>query len=211
MKKITLYLFILTILVNSTTAYSKPPISEYTEIPQGLLLDHKENVNTNYSNDIFSSLEDNSIASTLSMNDIIEKFNQKKYIEIKDDVKAKAEQGTILAAKMLGIMYKEGYGMEVNSAEALKWLSKAAEASDPEAQQHLGLMYYKGDSINKNIAEALKWLKIASLIVEDEVLKESILKNYKTVLISANRRQKLTAAEKVKKWLEENNKGSLLE
>lgn len=212
MKNSKLFIFTL-FLILSSTANAKPPISEYTNIPKGLLLEHEITNPNQYGENInsLSNSDEKFISSSISMNEVLEKFKQGKYVEIKDEVKAKAEENTIVAARLLGMMYKYGYGMDINHNEALKWLSKAAESMDAEAQQHLALMYFKGEVVNKNIAEALKWLKISSLLVTDEDLKEAILKDYKTVLISANRRQKLTAANKVKSWLAANNKSKLLE
>lgn len=202
------------LLVFSFKAKAKPPISEYTEIPHGLFLKHKAQKTTSpdgYNNFSEENESMGDVESSFSMNEILLMFNQGKYIKIKDDVRKKAENYNITAAKILGLMYKYGYGMEVNYNEAAKWLTRAAEEMDPEAQQHLALMYFKGESVSRNIADALKWLKIASLLSEDEILKDEILKDYKKVLISANRRQKLSAAKKVEAWLEKNNKSYLLE
>lgn len=200
--------FTLLLSVISFNAYALSDVSEYANIPQGLLLDNQ--IKPEQKDNEFDNSKDG-YQSSYSMDNLIEKFNQEKYIEIKDEVKIKAEQNLVVAAKILGVMYKYGLGMDVNYDEAFKWLSRAAEAADPEAQHHLALMYSKGESVQKNLAISLKWLRIASLLTTDEAEKESILKDYKNVLISANRRQKASANDLVEKWLKDNGKLYLLD
>ena len=45
--------------------------------------------------------------------------------------------------------------------KALKWLSKAADQGNADAQGLLGFMYYKGEGVTQNYAEALKWFRKA--------------------------------------------------
>jgi len=44
-------------------------------------------------------------------------------------------------------------------AEALKWVHKAADQGNAEAQCCLGVMYYDGEGVPRNYGEALKWFR----------------------------------------------------
>ncbi len=64
----------------------------------------------------------------------------------------------------LGVTYEQGRGVEKDTAEAVRWYRKAAEAGDVEGMAHLGVMYAQGIGVAKDEAEARKWLsKAASL------------------------------------------------
>ena len=45
-----------------------------------------------------------------------------------------AKQGDAEAQYNLGVCYRNGYGVEKNPAEAVKWLRKAADQGDAQAQ-----------------------------------------------------------------------------
>lgn len=82
---------------------------------------------------------------------------------IKDVVyqREKAEEGFSEAQTWLGTAYRYGlYGVEKDNDEAFKWLKKAAEQKNIEAQCELGLMYYHGNGIPQNAEKAIKlWLE----------------------------------------------------
>ena len=64
-----------------------------------------------------------------------------------------------------GTCYQKGEGVRQDYAEAVKWLRKAADQGDADAQYILGLMYMyeKGvPGVPKNSVEAYKWLNLAS-------------------------------------------------
>jgi TPR repeat protein len=46
--------------------------------------------------------------------------------------------------------------------EAIKWLKKAAEQGDAEAQYNLGFCYGNGEGVEKSFTEAVKWYKKAA-------------------------------------------------
>jgi len=54
-------------------------------------------------------------------------------------------------------MYHEGEGVPRDYAQAVKWLTKAAEQGDNSAQNELALMYYTGDGVRQDYPEAAKW------------------------------------------------------
>lgn len=73
-----------------------------------------------------------------------------------------AERGTAAAQVDLGLMYREGSGVDPNDAEAVKWFRKAAEQHDPNGQDQLGLMYLQGRGVLQDFQEAMKWFRLAA-------------------------------------------------
>jgi hypothetical protein len=56
-----------------------------------------------------------------------------------------------------------GVGISANRGEAVKWLSKAAEAGDKKAQSALGVAYYEGGGVPVNYLESEKWWRQAAM------------------------------------------------
>ena len=59
-------------------------------------------------------------------------------------------------------MYKYGYGVKQDYAEALKWLKISAEAGYPTGQFNLGAMYVNATGVPQDYAEAAKWYELAA-------------------------------------------------
>ena len=72
-------------------------------------------------------------------------------------LKKSAEQGDAKAQYNLGVCYYNGYGVEKDYQEAVKWYHKAAEQGDAMAQFNLGLCYDYGNGIPRNKIEAYIW------------------------------------------------------
>lgn len=53
-------------------------------------------------------------------------------------------------------------GVEKDMDEAVKWIRKAAEQGDAQAQYNLGVCYISGDGVVPNKQEAMKWLRKAA-------------------------------------------------
>jgi len=51
-------------------------------------------------------------------------------------------------------MYQRGNGVPKDSAEAVKWWSKAAEQGDATAQYGLGNVYREGRGVPKDLVQA---------------------------------------------------------
>ena len=62
----------------------------------------------------------------------------------------------------LGWCYYEGYGVEKDPREAVKWYRKAAEQGHATAQVGLGWCYYEGGGVEKDPREAVKWYRKAA-------------------------------------------------
>src|SRR5262249_7105522 len=54
----------------------------------------------------------------------------------------------------LGQMYRNGWGVEQDAAQAAQWYQKAADAGHPAALYNLAGMYHKGEGVNQNYAMA---------------------------------------------------------
>ena len=80
-----------------------------------------------------------------------------------------AEQGDVEAQKYLGALYLNSfcttmYGWDngYRPAEAVKWLRRAAEAGDADAQSNFGELYRRGDHVPQDFTMALKWFRLAA-------------------------------------------------
>jgi uncharacterized protein len=73
-----------------------------------------------------------------------------------------AGEGHIGAMRDLGKLY---YAIQIppRIADARKWLTEAAQRSDPEAQNMLGILYLKGEGdIQPDPVQAYMWLSLAA-------------------------------------------------
>ena len=68
-----------------------------------------------------------------------------------------AEQGDAIAQFDLGFWYANGYGVQQDYAEAVKWYRKSAGQGYAIAQIMLGDMYAVGRDVPQDYAEAAKW------------------------------------------------------
>ena len=73
-----------------------------------------------------------------------------------------ADMGYAEAQYTLGCCYDEGFGVEPNDEEAVKWYRLAADQGHAGAQYNLGLCFINGEGPAKNDAEAVRWFKLAA-------------------------------------------------
>lgn len=66
------------------------------------------------------------------------------------------------ACRNVSNCYTNGWGVEIDLAEANKWITRAAEAGDAEAQAILGSRSEHGEGIEKNMEEAFRWYNEAA-------------------------------------------------
>ena len=71
----------------------------------------------------------------------------------------RAEAGDAKAQVSLGLCCTYGYGKgaTIDSKEAVKWWTKAAEQGDARGQYRLGFCYYAGTGVTQDDKEAVKW------------------------------------------------------
>lgn len=98
-----------------------------------------------------------------------------------DVLMKKAEEGAPLAQTMLGLVLREGTDRSalsgagatgglaslrsnMDNAQALKWLGKAAEQGYPMAQVEIGEMYYRGHGVMRDIDQAIAWTELAARV-----------------------------------------------
>ncbi|MBF0288066.1 MAG: caspase family protein [SAR324 cluster bacterium] len=62
----------------------------------------------------------------------------------------------------LGVIYREGLGIDQNNQQAIYWYTKAAEQDHAAAQTRLGYMFRKGYGIFKDNSQAVYWYKRAA-------------------------------------------------
>ena len=92
------------------------------------------------------------------------------------DLEKKAKKGDVVAQRLTGIGYLEGY--KVDNKKAFKWLSLAAEGGDAEAMYRLGKMYEDGKVKDGNSEMAWFWYDKAANVgnVESQMLLANSLK-----------------------------------
>jgi len=73
-----------------------------------------------------------------------------------------AEQGNAAAQNTLCSMLSNGWGVEKNQNEAVKWCRKAAEQGHILAQTNLGSMCAHGQGVPQDFEEAAKWYRKAA-------------------------------------------------
>ena len=83
-----------------------------------------------------------------------------------DDVvgmwRSAADQGHADSQFNLGVMYRDGQGVQQDYAKALNWYLKAAEQEHATAQYNIGCIYTKGQGVNQDFAKAVNWFRKAA-------------------------------------------------
>ena len=73
-----------------------------------------------------------------------------------------AAQGNPIAQYNLGLMYKNGVGVEIDKNEANGWFILASDNGHMLAKYALGLAYYNGNGVRKNFQKAINLFLDAS-------------------------------------------------
>lgn len=73
-----------------------------------------------------------------------------------------AEEGDAGGQFGLGLLYSNGWGVDLNDDEALKWYELAAGQGHGEAAYNLGVMNANGWGVPQSDDEAFKWYSIAA-------------------------------------------------
>jgi len=76
--------------------------------------------------------------------------------------KARAEQGDVEAANLLGNLYTNAQGVPRDFAEALKWYQRAAEKGFAPAQFNLGLAHELGRGVAQDEPKAFQYYQLAA-------------------------------------------------
>jgi len=78
-------------------------------------------------------------------------------------LQAAANAGDSHAQYALGVAYKLGRGVPVDTEQSLLWMRRAAQGGLAAAARTLGIAYEEGASVDKDAAEAAKWYTRAAL------------------------------------------------
>lgn len=95
------------------------------------------------------------------------------FAEVFSDIKVLAEQNDPISCCIIGFYYFNGYYVEEDKVEAVKWWKKSAEEKYAVAQYNLGVCYDNGEGVEENKTEAVKWYMV---IMVDRILYEFICK-----------------------------------
>ncbi len=71
------------------------------------------------------------------------------------------EGGVVWCQWMVGSMYHDGDGVDVDYAQALPWIEKAAAQDQPNAVGALGTMYFDGTGVTPSWRRAREYYKRA--------------------------------------------------
>lgn len=89
-------------------------------------------------------------------------FDQADYTTAYDEFRPLAEGEDANAQYYLGLLYRNGWGIEQDDREAAKWMRLAAHQDLVEAQYVLGYMYQHGQGVSSDIDEAKRWYRMAA-------------------------------------------------
>lgn len=73
-----------------------------------------------------------------------------------------ADAGDRDACYGMGLLYGNGFGVDMNDDQALKYYGMAADKGHAEAQYNLGVMYQNGWGVPLNEEEGVKWYLLAA-------------------------------------------------
>ena len=73
-----------------------------------------------------------------------------------------ADAGDADACYGMGLLYGNGFGVDMNDELSLKYYQVAADKGHAEAQYNLGVMHQNGWGVPINEAEGVKWYRLAA-------------------------------------------------
>jgi len=73
-----------------------------------------------------------------------------------------ADAGEANACYGMGLLYGNGFGVDMNDELALKYYGLAAASGHAEAQYNLGVMHQNGWGVPLNEEEGMKWYRLAA-------------------------------------------------
>ena len=73
-----------------------------------------------------------------------------------------ADAGQMDGQYGMGLLYANGFGVDMNDEQALKWYGLAADQGHPEAQCNLAVMHANGWGVPQSNEAVLKWYLLAA-------------------------------------------------
>ena len=138
-------------------------------------------------------------------------YNQGKYAEIIESLELLSTGDNTEAKELLGIMHRQGQGLEKNPAKAFELLTVAADMNRPLAQHHLGIMHYLGEGLEVDKVTALMWLHIAIAHYSAGAEEDRARQDRDNVSRELSRRERDIALQKARAWLTKKGEAHLLE
>ncbi len=89
-------------------------------------------------------------------------YNAKEYAAALPIYRQAADAGHALAMAMVGWLYDQGLGVQMDNAEGMRWFRKASDAGNINAMTNLAHGYLNGSGVAKDYAEALRWYRKAA-------------------------------------------------
>lgn len=224
-KLFTISLFLLVLTANTATHaqdvdFDYPTtLEEYNKLGTGILLDkekkhiyqdHKVIVRKkpegfNYLKQLDEKgeqIEDSESYSSLEkMSVAVEAYQKKEYKKALDIAMDWARKDNPQAQEMVGLMYKNGLGTDIDNKLAFTWLMKAAENGKAPAAHNIGVMFFFGTGVNKNMVNSLKWLNIAVAGYNNKEAKSRAIADRANVEKRMSKKEIRKARDLAKSWI----------
>ena len=207
---------------NVDNSQDLPSTDEYNDVPVGIMLTPEQRASAGKDPNAAAVVDDSATPHVdavvaadytrkLNYDAILALYNKGQYAEVAKTLKGLAEAGHQGAQELMGIMYRQGQGVDKDPVKAFNLLSKAAESGRPLAEHHLGVMYYMGEGADKDPVEALKWLHIAILHYPDGPEKDRAKQDRDNIYTQLTRRDKDRALLLARDWLTKRGEAHLLD
>lgn len=171
---------------------------EVEEVPRKLPEDIKFVAASNQQ----ESRQDRALSHAVPLEDVIASYQAEDYDAALKGLLPWARSGEVLAQELLGLMYREGHGINQNSEQAAYWLKKAAENGSSVSQHHLGTMYFIGDGVEQNHIKALMWLYNAEATYEQDAPgKQRVTEDIKNLSLRLTKRDQERSRNLSQDWL----------
>jgi len=89
-------------------------------------------------------------------------YNSTDYATALAEWQGLADEGDAEACYGMGLLYGNGFGVDMNDDQALKYYGIAADKGHAEAQYNLGVMHQNGWGVPLNEEEGIRWYELAA-------------------------------------------------
>ena len=221
------------LLAGVALAADAPPISEYDNVPVGILLTPEQRaalqaktpVATDTSSgpaidpqvpthsvDKLTGDTNAPLTPTIQGIDQIEKaYAEGRYAEILTPLEELVAQGDMAATLMLGVMLETGQGGVENLPRAAALMTRAAEGGLAVAQHRLAIMHYQGRGVAQDDVRAMMWLHIAVAKYPPGAQRDRASSDRANLDANLTRRDRDTALFMAKEWLTKRGEAHLLD
>lgn len=89
-------------------------------------------------------------------------YNSSDYVTALSEWESLADAGNVDACFGMGLLYQNGFGVDMNDDQALKYYGLAAASGHAKAQYNLGIMHENGWGVPMDEDESIKWYTLAA-------------------------------------------------